>query len=40
MKSDKNEGDVIFYFDNCPGQKKNKFIFALYIHAVCQFKKY
>jgi len=38
MKSDKNEGDVIFYYDNCPGQNKNKFILALYIHAVRQFK--
>ncbi|CAI6375140.1 unnamed protein product [Macrosiphum euphorbiae] len=38
MKSDKNEGDVIFYSDNCPGKNKNKFILALYIHAVHQFK--
>lgn len=38
MKSDKNEGDVIFYSDNCPGQNKNKFILALYLHAVRQFK--
>nr|CAH7713970.1 unnamed protein product [Callosobruchus chinensis]CAH7767792.1 unnamed protein product [Callosobruchus chinensis] len=26
--------DIIFYSDNCAGQNKNKFIFALYIYAV------
>jgi len=38
MKFDKNEGDIIFYSDNCSGQNKNKFILALYIHTVRQFK--
>lgn len=38
MKFDKNEGDVNFYSDNCPGQNKIKFILALYIHAVRWFK--
>lgn len=37
MKSDKNEGDVIFYSDNRLGQNKNKFILALYIYAVRHF---
>lgn len=31
--------DIIFYSDNCAGQNKNRFIFALYIHAILNLPK-
>jgi len=36
-KSDKNEGDVIFYSDNCPGQNKNKFIKLIHFTRIIYF---